>query len=102
MLNGLKHNQDKQSTLENFLITKEMTSLKRSSSQLSPTLEEAKAKKVNMSTEKVTSMQQSSLELPTNKGVSISLASTDTSLPSSLPSNPVHQSRKNINCNLLN
>ena len=52
-----------------------MTSLKRSNSQLSPTLEEAKAKKVKMSIEKVTSMQQSSLELPTNKGVSISLAS---------------------------
>ena len=55
-----------------------------------------------MSTEKVTSMQQSSLELPTNKGVRTSLASTGTTLPSSLPSNPIHQSRKNINENSPN
>ena len=101
MLNGLKHNQDKQSTLENFLITKETTSLKRSSSQLSPTLEEANAKRANMFTEKVTSMQQSSLQLPTNKGVGISLTSTGTTLPSSLSTNPVHQPRKNINDNSL-
>ena len=101
MLNGLKQNQDKQSTLENFLITKETTSHKRSSSQLSPSLEEANAKIVNMSTEKVTTTQQSPLELPTNKGFNISLPSTGTTLPSTLPSNPVHQHSNKININSM-
>ena len=52
MLNGLKQTQDQQSTLENYIITKETISQKRSSNQLSPSLEEANAKMANMSTEK--------------------------------------------------
>ena len=54
-----------------------------------------------MSTEKVTTMQQSSLELLANKGVNISLPSTGTTLPSTLPSNPVHQHRNKININSM-
>ena len=97
MLNSLKQNQDKQSTMENYLITKETISHKRSSSQLSPSLEEANTKRVNMFTEKVTTMQQTPLELPANKGDSISLPSTGTTLPS----NPVHQHRNKININSM-
>ena len=51
-----------------------------------------------MSTEKVITMQQTPVELPINKGISISLPSTGTTLPSN-PTYPVHQHLNKIHIN---
>ena len=48
MLNGHKHNQEKQTTLTMYIISKDTISQKRPSSQLSPSVEETSAKKANM------------------------------------------------------
>ena len=49
MQNELKHMQERQGTLEQYLLPKEKKSNKRTSSQLSPSTEEITAKKVNLS-----------------------------------------------------
>ena len=66
MLNGSKHNQERQTTLKTYIITKETTSHKRSSSQLSPSVEETSAKKANMSSDTTKVAQNTSLELVPN------------------------------------
>ena len=56
MLNRPKHNQEKQTTLTTYIISKDTISQKRLSSQLSPSVEETSTRNANM-----TSMSSSQL-----------------------------------------